>query len=218
MTKLEEAFHLFCLDKKSAERDYMKTPLVFKDRIYATNGSIMINILKSYCDFEVPNTAEFDIGKFNFNQDKQNIILTIDESEIEKFKTFELKELISEEELCETCQGYAQVEWTFEHYTMDEDCPVCKGSGLSKERQWRKTGEKTFESNYIVKLGDAYLNMSFFYKLLEVKKQLNEQDIVLLNVPIHNKPVYFQIGKCEILIMPMLVQDELNYEIMKINV
>lgn len=111
---------------------------------------------------------------------------------------------------CETCSGSGEVEWSFESYTMEDDCPVCNGGGTKTKKRKVKTGNKTF-GNVPINLNGAYFDMRLFYKLFEVREYFGG-DIVLLHQSKPTSGHLFKVGFCEILIMPLALDGEYNKE------
>ncbi len=102
---------------------------------------------------------------------------------------------------CEKCNGSGEVEWKFENYTDDFDCPVCKGDGL-KERA-RKVPNGKFQRSIFsyIQIGESFFNVNYIEKLVKISIFLNE-DIKLVYQNHNLKANYFKIGLITVLIMP----------------
>ena len=81
------------------------------------------------------------------------------------------------------------------------------GEGLSQSAKQVPTGGKTF-GLYAVKIRDAYFEMSLFYRLMQASKLLGATEVIMTSYREKHKGVLFNVGDCEILIMPLLWQDD----------
>jgi hypothetical protein len=191
-------------------RPVFNKPFEVNGKVYATDAHVLIRTDKKNIDFiidneHLPPKVEQVIPERNLNE-----ILNINKEMFESLKTADEYEFSGKDIDCKTCDGHGEVEWEFEHYTHDFDCPVCNGSGLSEERRGKKTGGKTFGDS-IVKLKDAYFRVRLFYKLIEVKDRAGG-DVYLTGYKDKRSGVLFKIGDYEIVIMPLLIEDESEYE------
>lgn len=183
-------------------RPILNKPFEINGKIYATDSYCLIRVDKDKCDFilephDTPPNCESVVPSENIN-----ILIDVAKNDFEQYKTEDETSEIGDDIECDTCNGFGEVEWEFEHYTRDFDCPVCEGSGYSAESRTVKTGNKTYD-NYFVKVRNTYLDIHKFDKLLQVKELLNEP-IYLIHESEPNKPVLFRVGIFEILIMPMI--------------
>lgn len=191
-------------------RPAMHKPFQINGKVYATDGYTLVRTYKTNIDFLLDNkndppNCEDVIPEINLNE-----VLIIEKEMFEPLKTEDEYEFSGKNVKCETCEGRAQVEWEFEHYTRDFDCPVCKGSGLSEQKQGRKTGGKAF-GNYVVKVKDGYFDVTRFYKLVKVRDILGG-DIRLVAYKSNTSPFLFQVGDCEILLMPLIFNSLEDYD------
>lgn len=205
---LSEVFSLFT--SHQILRPVMSSPFEINGKVYATDGFTLIRCDKSYCNFEITNPHTPPDCEAIMPTPNTESVLNIDKSVFEQYKTEDEYENIGEEIECKTCSGFGNVEWVFEGYTKDDDCPVCKGSGLEAEPQSVKTGRKTF-GRLKVKLNETYFIIDHFYLLIKVRDILGG-DITLLHQSKPTSPVLFKIGFCEILIMPCTHTDFVDTE------
>jgi hypothetical protein len=210
---LSEIFNSFV--SKDKFKPVLNKPFELNDRIYATDAYSLIRINKKDCDFTVqpedsaPN-CEAVIPIENMNQ-----LLTIDKDFFEQYKTEDELTELGEDVECETCDGFGEVEWEFQHYTELFDCPVCKGDCYTERVKNIKTGNKTFGKD-LVKIKEAYLDINKFYKILETKEKLGEP-LYLIHQSTPNKAVLFRVGICEILIMPYMYNNDDAKKVIDLN-
>lgn len=201
-TELEKTFDLFV--GKDNLRPTMHTPFEFENYIYATDAHILIRVKKEDCDFEITNPDFLKCDDKIIPKENENIILSI--PDFEMYKTEDEYKVIQEEKECDTCHGSGEVEWEFENYTKDFDCPVCEGEGIEEEEKKAKTGKKTFGLTAI-KVKDTYFDIKLFNVLNDVKDYLGG-DITLISADKSFSPTMFRIGICEVLLMPVRFQKE----------
>ena len=190
---IKDIFNLFVSTDKL--RPAMLSPFEINGKIYATNATVLIRCDKSHCDFEITNTEKAPDCERVIPAPNMDVVLNIDRSIFDTYKTED--EWVEIE--CDTCDGEGQVEWEFQNYTEDFDCPVCKGDGIKSKH---KTGNKIFR-DVGVKLNNSYINIPLFYKLIQIRDML-EEDIHLIYQENPTNPVLFKVGFCEILLMPYM--------------
>lgn len=93
------------------------------------------------------------------------------------------------------------VEWQFDTYTKDDDCPACDGCGSCSKKV--PTGKKTFGENNCVKIEGNYFRLFEINRLFETAKKLNAE-IKLINKKNLADGFTFEVGIVRILIMPLL--------------
>lgn len=176
--------------------------------VYSTDGMILIRTKYENCDFvvESPENAprcEEVIPKVNKKSE-----LIINKSDFDKLIT---EDEYEEAEIdCKVCDGHGEVEWEFERWTREDDCPNCDGSGYEDSR--KKTGNKTFKSFQLVKLGNAYFDISKFYKIVLVSDALNEP-VFLISSNIETSANLLKVGNFEIVIMSVIYKEDSSYEV-----
>jgi len=200
-TNLQKAFALFVGNDQY--RSGMHKPFEFDDKIYATDAYALIRCNKSDCDFEVivdtenkPPNVEGVIPESNCNKP-----LNIDKSVFNQYLTADETTLVGEDVVCRHCGGDGVVEWEFERWTREFECPACKGTGLEAESKAMKTGNKTF-GKFLVKIGDQHIKMHLFYKLIQLQELIGG-DITLIAERNSHQPAVFKVGICDVLIAPV---------------
>ncbi len=186
-------------------RPAMHTPFEINGKVYATDAFTLIRCDKSRCDFEVNNPYTPPNCEAIMPTPNLNVVLNIDKSIFEQYKTENELEYIGEDIECATCNGFGQVDWEYKNHTKTDDCPDCDGSGFEAEKKAVQTGRKTF-GNFRVKLNDTHFRMDYFYKLIKVHDFLGD-DIVLLYQSKPTDAVLFKVGDFEIIIMPCPLHD-----------
>ena len=211
---LKKAFDLFV----SADniRPTFNAPFEFKDYVYATDVMVLIRCKKENIDFEitndgkVPKDIEAIIPKENMSK-----VLCFDR---DKFNAFMLEDEYTggEDVECDTCNGEGEVEWEFEHYTLEADCPVCDGSGIQSEGKKIMTGRKTFAKTDLVKLNGIHLSAQRFNTLLKAQDIIGGE-ITAINLGESISPSMFRVGNCEVLLMGIRYIKEDDKVILEIN-
>jgi len=212
-TELEKLFDLFV--GKEQIRPEMLSPFEYEGKIYATDAHVLIRMDKSYCDFKITNPDFLKCGGNIIPDENQNEALKIDKSVFDKYRTEDEYTVTEEEVECSTCHGNGEVEWEFDNYTMDADCPVCEGEGISEKEVKEKTGNKIFANDVIVKVENCYFKLDLFYKLVEVMNVLGDE-VTLISIRNNYSGVMFRINFCEVLLMPYKVSDEKEFTVIKL--
>lgn len=193
---------------KDKLRPAMQSAFKQNGKVYATDAYTAICIDEEHFDFEIVNEFQDkapNMGKI-YPEENTGRILNVSISDFEKFMTEDEVKYLGEDISCDTCDGEGEVEWEFEHWTQEFDCPRCHGTGLSYKAQEVKTGNKTL-GNYKVRIGDAYFDIRKFFKLIRVQQILGGE-IEIIHVP--EKPTgphVFKVGICKIIIMPTADSD-----------
>jgi len=189
------------------EKPLFEKPFELNGKIYSTDGYTLLRCDKKDCGFEVVN-PEIEIPNCEAVIPTPNIEipLKIDENIFEQYKTEIVYEFTGQDIKCETCNGYGEVEWEFQHYTKDFDCPKCDGLGLEQQKKKKPTDKKTFDNETFVKINEKYFNVKYFYRLIMIQKLIGG-DIFLISNMENYKPALFKVGFCEYLIMPLVYSD-----------
>lgn len=212
-SKLIDVFKLFVGVNES--RQVLHKPFEFKDKVYASDKYTLVRIDKKNCDFVLDNEHPPIKCDNIVPSENMNVVLNIDKSTFEKYKTEDEFEYIGENIDCSTCEENGTVEWKFERWKKEFDCPMCDGSGYSQERRSRKTGNKTFGFKLVNMMG-VYFDVNKFYKLIKVHELIG-CEIVLISKSNPQSAVLFRIGNCEILLMPYNYENSAcDYEVINI--
>ena len=204
-TKLEQAF-LLCVGHDEL-RPSLHKPFIQDGFIYATDANILIRCREEVCDFmatenlEAPNASAV-IPRYN--QDKP---FSLDDATFENHKT------TYEYEECDICGGVGRVDWEFQYYSKEDDCPECDGRGTSRV----STGVKTFPLSSVVKINDSYIRIGLFYKLHMLHNLIGGRLSVISQSESH-RAVLFQVGICEILLMPLMYSKDDGGKVLEITI
>lgn len=202
-TLLCDVFNLFTADDKF--RPAFKKPFINDDKVCATDSYVAIFIDEKDCDFEVNNEYEPPRLISIVPPENKPVVLDLKKIDWEKYKTEDETRKVGEDIDCSVCNGFGEVEWEFQKWEKYFDCPACEGSGKESEAHEEKTGEKTF-GPFRVKLGNTYFDVAKFYKLIKVQEMLGGE-IELLNNDYPRNGNLFRVGKCNVIIMPMLLEN-----------
>ena len=206
---LSDVFSLFIGEDEL--RPAMHKPFEINGKVYATDASTLVMTDKTNIDFvldneHTPPNCEAIIPKAN-----TSLILDITKEMFELLKTADEYEFVGKDIECKACEGDGEVEWYFENYTHEFDCPVCDGHGWEEEKKGIKTGGKTF-GKCLVKIKDAYFSPDKVYKLIKVRDILGGE-IELISYSKSTSGAMFKIGMCEILLMPVFCNDVSEWDV-----
>ena len=196
-TLKQKAFSLFY--HKEHDEPRLQNPFEQNGKFYATDRYVLIRC--DSIDFEFKNeyvapTVEPLIPKPNRRE-----LIDFRQVDFEKYKTIDELSKVGEDVICSDCNGDGEVEWEYEGYTREFECPVCDGSGYSSECKYLPTGVKIV-GNATIKLYDALLDIKYFYKLKELQ-ELTGCDVYLVNYTFPTKAILFSCGEFEVIIMPL---------------
>ncbi len=203
-TPLQQAIELF-LGRKDAERDF-SIPFQIDNYTYATETHIAIRVESKHIDFPIPEYTGKKPNIQNINWELNNLRpFAADRLKIESFMTKDEEIQINAEEECGECGGIGQVEWTYGRHTMDADCPVCDGDGISLPARYKKTGNKTFDLYHNIKINNHNFKFILVYNLFKLSDLLGSEILIADFTETMGK---FKVGECEIIIMKVYGGDE----------
>lgn len=196
--QLNEVFALFC--GKEEYRPVMHKPFEVDGFVYATDAHVLVRIIKDRYKLKLDNPHKpLNLSKISFDFVSSEK-LKLNKKDFDKLKTKdELKE-VGNIEKCDSCDGFGEVEWEFESYTRDFDCPVCDGEGKIGKSEKIPTGEKTF-GDIVIEIDGKYFNPNFIDKIFTVK-DLVGGDIIFKKTK--DMTGLFQVKDFEIIIMPLM--------------
>lgn len=121
MTELQECFSLFY--GNDSLRPAFYNPIIWKGRVYATDAHALIITDKSNIDFEFENEHKgHDLSKILPPINISEFLIVPD---LEYLKTADETKEVGEDIKCQECDGFGEVEWEYERWTKDFDCPKC---------------------------------------------------------------------------------------------
>ena len=208
-TVLSKVFSLFCSTDEM--RPQLLKPFKNGNYTYATDGTIMVRCENERIDFEYENNET--------PPNAEKIVPEVNMSEILDLDAIDWVSLMNTDETigdgndveCGHCDGQGSVEDNFlykgKFYDFEYECPVCDGSGYEEEEKEIPTGRKNFGAGDKIKLKNTFFVARKFYKIKMVKDIIGG-DVELISYNGHDKAVVFKIQFLEIIIMPILFDDE----------
>jgi DnaJ-class molecular chaperone len=206
---LSDIFELFY--GTNTLRPVMYSPFIVGEYTYATDGYALIRCRTEHIDFQYTSSGQ------SLNVDP--IISEVNTSQIIDLDSIDWVSLMRADETvgdgedieCGHCNGDGSCDDNFSYkgkfYDFEYECPVCDGSGYEEEERQVSTGVKTFSSNDMVKLKDAYFYARNFYRLKKVKDLIGG-DVELTSYNGYNRGCMFRIGLAEVLLMPCLASTD----------
>jgi hypothetical protein len=210
MTKVD-IFNMF-VDKSNLDIRF-KHPFIYEGYAYSTDRSAAIRCKQSEVDFEITNPTDIPKVSNVFKNQSDVSKISFKNLNFDKFKDFPETQCVGEDIYCSTCNGEGEVEWEFDRYTKEFDCPECNGSGYESNKRLVPTGKNTF-GNYAVEINQAALDIKYLYNLHLISK-FNNQPIIITKISDLNKQVNFRTGIFEIVIMPILISEYSVHKIIK---
>lgn len=193
---LVDVFMSFTSDDNS--RLYANNPFTKGETTFATDS---VSLIYTHRD-NLPGlfaTEKYDLSAERYIRDP-NSNIHVPVADLNPFKTEVEYSTVDKRAECKTCDGTGDVEWEFEGYTKDDDCPECKGKGVIGEFLKKPTGEMTFGAMMYVKIKGVLFHASQIHRLFETAKKL-KSDVYLTHVPDKLDAFTFQIGVVNVVVM-----------------
>lgn len=132
---------------------------------YETNDKMKLDIPTDNCDYII---TDKDIEKVLFNIPHEEEVIKVGNN---------VK--------CPECDGEGTVTWKYtdrdwNDYELDEDCPVCEGSGYIEKVRKERTGRKISVLSTIIKVGRNNLTAGFLQTLLDAMKIIGISEVRLV--------------------------------------
>lgn len=188
---------------------WMSKPFLIEGSTVATNSVSLAWVNAEIDGFEkIEDQSRIDAIK-NYISKSENDGQFIKRSElVELMSTLPLIDEYNEEPeniYCKTCDGDGVVEWEFEHYTMDHDCPVCDGTGAVTNHARIKTGAMIPDLEETASIGSTTLSFLRIKSLIDAAESLGVEEIEIVYIDELNKyyPITFGLGEARVLLMPM---------------
>jgi hypothetical protein len=113
---------------------------------------------------------------------------------------------IEKDNECEACDGFGEVDYIFEYngktYEINEDCPICDGSGTIENKEKIPNGKKEYSTEQTIKIGVCHFYNYVLEKLIFVADVLEADTVNIISQTKSNCPCLFQIKEVEVLLMP----------------
>ena len=213
MKKIEKA--LKSIIKSNEYSSWMEKPFTIGNNVYSTDCYCMIKVNKElvsvfdYCQKE--ESSNIIINLFDF---KQKNLLTIDvellKHDLAKIPLVDECGNSDTEGKCKECDGDGTVEWEYQSHMKEMDCPECDGDGVITESNKLKTGRKIKAEGYFIDFNNTRFTTCIIEELINVAGLLEVSKIELINQTSPNKPITFQIGVVQMLLMPVLFTENQN--------
>lgn len=207
-TKQQIEKALYSIIKYDDHRYWMQRPFTIENNVYSTDACIIIQVPKDSVGFfnkcEKESSMKIILNYFDFTPEK---IMTINMQDLkDAISEIPLVDEILNEDIegkCEECYGTGEVEWEYEGYHNDFDCPVCDGNGTIPELKKEKTGRKIKAPNYFIDINFNRIKSYLIEELINIATSLNTKKIEVIHQISSNKPICFQVGIAKIIMMPV---------------
>jgi predicted nucleic-acid-binding Zn-ribbon protein len=204
---------------KDLLRDWVNKPFQLDNLAISTNATELVFFEKSLLTVDL-ETCEHKNPQKILEQipTEKNINFSLNITEIEKclitVPIIDVTKEVGNDIVCSECKGDGQVEWEYERWSKDFDCPKCDGDGYESVSKSVPTGEKKLDDLYLIDVKSNRFSVRIIDKLLKVMKLLNETEILLI-FDNKGKNSVFQIGNVRILAMP--VRKDGNEDLLVLN-
>lgn len=202
---------MFCSEDET-HRVWMNKPFQYQNKAIATDAHVMV-IMGLELVSDLPPATEDTPKSIDslINLEKNlnfEIPLDILKEGLMKFDFAPELKQSGKYINCKECDGEGEVEWEYESYRSDFDCPVCDGSGYSSEPITYHTGNFDLAKYQKAKIIDCALDPIYLLLLYKTALILGEEKITLISQVAHNKSNLFRIGNIEALVMPLLTEKD----------
>lgn len=181
----KEALQMFCGKEEGLYRELYKQPYANEAdnmKIIATDGKAMLIVDKSLtkCKYKTISQAipTFTGGAVNIEIEFSTIDKAYEKLEFEK-------EMVSKDggtKECEDCEGTGHVDFEFESidgelYYIEEDCPVCDGTGEREGYELVETGRQVPCDNQCYLIGGVYFREDIITRVVSALRLMGFERI-----------------------------------------
>ena len=195
MNKYNKCLELF-LAKDVAYNHWMKKPFQIGNKAVATDSHNAIFI-----------PIELTDGVNPLQDLSENKIKSIEKAltyvESDSKKTIKVSDIVltlaetpltDDIDECSECLGTGKVDWTYDHFEQEFDCPYCDGDG-----EVRNSHNKVIDKKWLIQIEGLRFQHQYISKLVEVCNILNAETVDIFSKNETN--LVFKINECELLMM-----------------
>lgn len=200
--KYNKCLGLF-IAKNNKFHKWKNQPFQLEEMAMATDG---INAIKIPIEL-TENIDSILVEKEELLERIKTVLTSIESKEKEIIKVSDIvcvigkTPLIDDFEECEYCEGHGKVDWDFEHFTKEDDCPSCHGYGKKKN-----SNNKVADNDWLIKIKETKLKHRFVLKLVQVCDILEVDKIFIYSQT--ERSITFKVGECEILMMRNMEEND----------
>ncbi len=183
-------------------RPQMNTPFEIDNYVYSTDAHTLIRVKKELVKQDYSSNKTISSAE-NFIAKKYPCSISVEElkGHISEIPLIDEVEFIDNSVECNECNGCGEVEWEYENYTKDDNCPKCDGSGRVGARKEVKTGNKILDPDYKLEIQSRKYSVIFIERLIKVA-DFEKEEVILFNI--HNQEFRFKIGNFEGIVMGII--------------
>lgn len=172
------------VDKENIFKPECEKPYRKDGYVYATNGKKLIKIREDIIkgEYDTTDRMELDIPDSNCNyiiaaEDIEEVLSTIEKVDEIIYVGHDVE--------CPECGGEGTVTWKYtdrnwEDYELEEDCPVCDGSGYIEKEKHVKTGRVIPRLGAIVRVGKNNITADNLNVLLNAMRIIGVNEVSLI--------------------------------------
>lgn len=196
-------------------RPWMETPFRYKDKIVATNAMVMVAMPVDMAgEMTFPNqdsiASKIDSVFSGYKPVSKLLPLEIMDKIESLCPLVDELNLIEEAERCKTCDGEGTVEWWFENFEKEDDCPVCHGQGETGEDRYEKTGKQIKDVHAVFTLFSTMFAYGVLKPLIELSRLMDSS--AHLVGEISGRQLLFEVGDVQIVLCGVTYGDDIIYE------
>lgn len=190
------------------DRAMLQNPFIQDGYVYAANGHIMIRVKDAslldnpmYREQSKPQSSHL----FDGMEDAGTITMTNILELKNKVELIDELELDGENVKCDECDGWGEVEWEYDRWTKDFDCPACDGSGYSDKETYNPTGRKITNPEGGIFIVDRHFKVKLVDVLLETMQYFNVDVAKIQRKQSQSSQMLFHLNdNVTVLLMPYL--------------